>query len=592
MITLPSVSGGRLWEQNNRSDVVGSLFSSFNLNLTEQLGKTKVSPRMVITTNGITDFGTPVAFKEYLSNLYTIAGNYIFRAAGGNLETAFVKDAQTNSPGNSFSSDISDLEVFNNRLYAVGSGSASFWRLDTTTWTGLSSLSVSVNSKMLNFLKLNRLYIVTTNQQIISMDTGESFATSGSNSFLIKNKDLVITSLVQTSNLLWILTFNQQNGQGYVYSWDGATADTPTDIHPLDSRGALAGIVKDGVLYIIDMDGKLQYFNGQAFVLAPNGRLPIKQFKYLKNPNTLLNNRWIHPNGITLVDGRINILINNENYDLNKTIQESLPSGIWEYDVDMGWYHKNALTQYTIIGATINDYGQNRISRVGALANIKVPDIGSPIVGTLIAGADYFSDSTSSTVSAAWTNDSLDTIQKYGYFVTNKILSPRVQDAFGRTFLRIRKLLNSTDRVIVKARSQDIPALEPVTVTWTSSTSFTTTTDISAYSQGEEVEGTQGPGSGKCAVITSINNNSGTWVVTLDDTLGASNGTSKVRFQHWKWVGTLTNQSNTNPMFNITTSSGWIQIKVCMLFTGNNEFIDLNIEEVPNLNLANYGNYN
>lgn len=590
MIILPTPPK-KMWEQNNKSDVLGTLWSSFGLNLTEQLGKTKVSSRMVMTTSSFENqFSCPVAFKKYGSNIYFVSGDgvsspsgYLYQSAAATPESAFSRFTLGGNP-NGFDSDFSDLEVFNNRLYISGAGASNWWRYDGSAFTSLgnSHNTGNYNHKMLASKMLNRLYFADNYTQVLSIDTGETTATTGNQyTFLITNTDLFISTLLETSDSIWICTFNGSNAPGYVYKWDGSTANGGTTANsiPLDSRGAMAGIVKDGTPYIIDADGKLMYYNGGAFVMAPNGRLPVKQFKYLKNPFTPGNNRWIHPNGITLVDNRINILINNENYDATKTIQESLPSGIWEYDPDIGWYHKDPMTLYNYGGTkVINDYGQNRISRVGALYNAKIDNSTSDaVVGTLLAGATVYTDATT-TLSAVFTNDSLDTLQKYGYFVTSKIMSPVIQESWERLFLRIRPLLTSTDKIVVKYRSDESPATETASITWINYNSFTTTTDLSSYAIGNEVEITQGPGSGMCSHITSLTNNAGTWTVVVDEQYPNVSGTGRARFQTWKKLDSFNTQGVNLVQFGSMENSPWIQIKVCMLYTGNNEIIDLIIK--------------
>ena len=444
-------------------------------------------------------------------------------------------------------------------------------------------LTGSANHKLLSFLYKKRLYVFSSLTQILSLSS--AFSPKAATEIYTLNiatatasSDLFLVSMIQTSNLIWILTANFYNNECYVYTWDGETADTLNSAYRIDARGALAGIVKDGTPYVIDTDGRLLYFNGSAFIPAPNGQLPIKQFGYLTNPISQKNDRWIHPNGITIVDGRINILINNLNHDNASTINENIASGIWEYDPTIGWYHKNALTQYDYSAGTpaITDYGQNRISRVGALFNLKKDDrSGAGVLGTMLAGADYYTDATT-TKSAIFTNDSLDTLQKYGYIVTSKILSTNVEEVFNSLIPRLRPLLNSTDRVVVKYRNSDKSPVE-ATITWVNSTSFTVSTaTITDYDVGDEVEGISGGGAGKTAHIVSKTDNAGTSTVVIDETLGQSAAaTAKARFQHWKKAGTLDTQTVTYNEFSLGNDSApWVQLKICMLFTGDNELYD------------------
>lgn len=595
MIYLPPRES-KQWQQNNRSDVLGTLWSSFNLNLTEQIGRTKVSPRLYITTNGIATLGTPVGFRGFNGNIYAVAPastpnqNGIKISMGGQTINPFASDGTAGSGATNFSNDYSDIEIYNAALFVSGSDDAVLYTKNGASWTGgnggiISSVTSSnVNHKLLTFSKTNLLYIAATLTQIYSINTSfvANTSTGSTNTFAIKNTDLFITSTMQTSDLIWVLTTNFYNNQGYIYTWDGVTADTPSSIIPLDSRGALAGIVKDSTPFIINADAKLQYYNGGTFVDAPYGQLPIKSTKYLKNSTSQKNNRWIHPNGISLVNGKINIFVNNEYNDSTTSIQESLASGVWEYDPAIGWYHKNAVTQYDYSGAqTITDYGQNRLSRVGALYNLKPLDAGSP-VGTLLVGADYFTNATT-VKSATYTNDSLDLVQKYGYLVTERILAKDIQDTWSNIYMRIRPLLASTDKIWLKWRyTEDDPT--EVTGTWVSANTFTTTTNVSSYVQGNEIEVLNGQGGGWCANITSVTNNSGTYTVVLEDALSFTpSGTAKIRFQTWNRGGNFNQQRLNLASFTALTNAGspYAQFKICYLFTGDDGMIDLILDNVP-----------
>ncbi len=584
----------KIWVQN-RSDVLGSMAASSNLELTEERGVTKVSPRMIITTDAPTSFGTPWAFRNYLGKLYagatpTTPGNIAAWVSTNTITNGGLKDAlivEGSAGGGALvtSNDYSDMEVYNNTLAVTGSDT-NVVHFNGSAWTAATNaLATSVLTadsvhKLLNFVTLKRLY-ATTNLVFIDSCSTDYVFTGGNDEFALNllaatgTSDMFITSILEADNLIWILTADRYNNNAYVYTWDGITENTISSIYPIFSRGALAGTVKDGTPWLMDDAGQLRYFNGSYFAEAPNGKLPIKNRKYLTNPISLKNDRWIHPNGMIVVDGKINILINNLYHDNADSIEEFMPSGIWEYDQDIGWYHKHSLTQYSLNGAaTITDYGQNRIARVGALYNAKNDDRSSAVtVGSLVAGADYYTNA-SSTKAAVFIDDSLDLLQKYGYLVTSKIFSPNIQDVFGKIYMRFRGLLTSTDRVWIKYRIDDVPPVE-LTVTWTSGTTFTVSTaSITAYDTDDEVEGTSGQGGGRCSQIVSKVDAAGTSTVTLSETLGASSGTAKIRFQHWKLASVLTEQGKTVQEFNIDKTVPWIQLKVCMLFTGNNEIYD------------------
>lgn len=586
MITLPE---NKVWQQHNRGNASGTLWSSFNLNLTEEDGKTKVSPRMVITTNDITDLGVAVNFKIFSSKIWTVAGAYVFVAPNIRTGTAFAKAALGSDPS-TCSSDTSDLELYNSKLFITTQTSLEY--TDGATWstaTNGTGLTSGAPHKLLAFRKKNRLYYSDA-VSIFSL-TGTTLnktpATTYTYTLNSSQQGLIFTSMLQTDEHLWLLTHNSVGDSGQVIIWNGETADTAYKIIPLDSRGSLAGIVKDGTPYIMTVDGRLQYYNGGTFIDAPYGKLPVADTEYFKNTFSNSNDRWIHPNGMTIINGRINILINTQNDDASTTMNESSPSGMWEYDPNIGWYHRNSLTQYTTTGETIYDYGQSRLSRVGGLVNLKSNNVSSDTyIGTVLAGAQYYTNATT-TAEGIWTNDSKDLVQKYGYLVTTKIFSPLVTDNFNRLFIRLKKLLSSNDRIVVKYRTDDIASTE-ATITWATTTGFNTTTNVSAYVVGDEVEVTQGKGAGKCAHITAITASDTGYLVELDETFPNASGTAKARFQKWTKLTTLSSTSENILSLASIAKAPWIQLKVCFLFTGNNEIYNLLIENKPNIQVAAY----
>lgn len=555
---------------------------------------------MVISTNATTDLDTAVAFQDFpdtaggVTYYWAIAGKFIWRARvdTAGYVTAFAKDGATGTPSGagtstSMSSLFSDLVAYG-RTYMVASGRTALYGYIAANgqwYNPTSSPNLHDGAPHPMCVYGQRFYVVDNSVQVLSMGlpTGTTFpapVTSGSNFLNLNNKGYPVTQITclrPVSNGIWVFTINQAENGCYVFKWDGNTATDPNSAYIIpDASGILAAVIKDDRPWCLDNNGRLMYFNGGTFVPARNGRLPVKNPKQLKNSLSAQNDRWIHPNGMVVVDGRIRILINNENADNGATIEENLASGIWEYDSDIGWYH---LTSLSLCTNAVTDYGQNRISQAGALYFAKTSATTSTTNGTMLAGATVLTDA-STTAANIYYNDSNDTIQKYGYIVTSKIYSRNLTDIWQLVVPRFKKFLNSSDEIVVKVRFDD-PAPTEATITWTSTTTFTTTTDISAYNPttlgyNPEVEVLQGKGSGKCAHITSVANNAGTYTVTVDEAFtGATSGTAKARFQNWKKIGSYTGQTKKFARLPVNASDTWIQIKVCLLFTGKDELDDL-----------------
>lgn len=594
-ITLPT-SG--TWIQNNRTDVSNdalapsTLWSSFNLNLTEKLGSTMVSPRTMITTDNLTDLGTTCAFQTFsdqnagLQYYWAVSGKYVWRArTDSGYITAFAKDISAGTPSGadshqSCADDISDLVTFGKTKMAVTTNDRLYYYTALTgQWLNMGSNSAdNLTSSAPHMLCTfgNRVYVTDNGTQIRS--TTNTFAdgtltTSGSNFLDLAiggYQVTAITKLIECPDGIWIPSVNQSENDCFIFKWDGVTNNVVIPYEIKDANGILTGIIIGSTPWVIDNNGRLLYFNGGSFAEAPNGHLPVRSKKLLTNPLSGTNNRWIHPNGIALVGGRINILVNNKYNDNAGSIEENLPSGIWEYDENIGWYHKSSLSLYLQSGGSITDFGQNRLATVGALYANKTNSTSATADGTFLAGAQYYSDATT-TRYGIWTNNSLDTIQKGGYLVTPKLFGESIEDTWNKVYIILKPYLDGGDALYVKYTTSDIEPTE-ISITWSSTTRFTTTdANMANYAVGDEVEGTQGKGSGQTAHITAINGpRTGTYIVDVDTAFTGvgSSGTAKVRLQKWVSMGSAVTNGSQYKEYSMSPNATWIKVKVYMLFTG------------------------
>lgn len=560
-------------KQTNRSDKLGSLWSTFNIDLDSNKGALRVSPRMKLNTGSLNS--VPVAIKRYEDRIFMIAGTTIYRNTdnSGLPNDPFEADDTLNFTTD-YSSDTGDLETA--FLYLWATAQTQLRRLGGATggiWVDVATMLTGYNHKLCYFQKFDRLYFM--NGGISSVSSTLVVATTGN--YTLANIDERWTDMKASRNYIWLGVTPAPDtlqgaflNQGLVRRWDGISTDV--DEYKLPCGAAVAIVVNNtsDAPMVIGSDGISYQFNGSGFVEV--GRFPYTNYLPINAVSTS-NNRFIHPNGIVETEeGDILAFINGLNSDNGATQNENLPSGIWRFDKERGWTHVDALS-YDPISTSITDYGQNRISRVGALMLMNVYSTTSGRDGTMMAGATYFTDATTP-ASAVFFDNSIDTIQKYGYIVTTKIFSDKVEEVWQNLYTRHKKLLDSADSIVVKYRQDETAPVE-ATITWTSTTTFTTTTDISAYTN-YEVEVIQGKGSGKTAKITTIVNNGGTYTVTVstDFTGVGTSGTAKARFQKWIEIGTETSQVKSFLETMISKQSTWIQLKVCMLFKGKDEIDD------------------
>ncbi len=585
---FPSKEIGYL--QTNRSKFLGSIWSSFNLDFQTDLGVMKIAQKLVTNTTSSddADLGIPSAFEYFDTLWFTIGGTRIFKNSDINVTSAFTEDASTGFQ-TTYNVLYSDLAIFDARLWSTTTTTLYSKVADGTgtgTWTNRGSLGNSQSHKLTYFKKFNRLYVINTNTTISSIDTANVLATTGDYSLDLSTSVGKAVTMVATSNYIYISTIRDSSTsssygtQGTILQWDGISAQASNE-YILPTAGVLAMTVLDDIPYAIDGEGRILKFTGTSF--EEISRLPIDRTLLIGSIFNVSTGRFVHVNGFQATkNNTLLIAINNLNYDTGSTINENLPSGIWEVDLATGnCTHRHSFTLKSLSSSTVTDYGQNRINGIGAIKINTLASNSSSGRGTLLAGASYFTDAT--TVKYGIFVDSpakptTDTEgQKKGIFVATWFTSDEVASAWDEIWATFRQFQSSTDSVVFKYRIKEETPIE-ATITWTSTTTFTTTTDVTAYwtsGIGGEVEIIQGTGSGSCTHITSIVNNAGTYTVTLEEAVTGVTGTAKARFQKWIKIFPKDTQSTetTWSQYTIgTDSTPRIQIKGCLTWTGDGEF--------------------
>lgn len=557
--------------QTNRSTVLGTLWSTMNADFQSSVGVIRIDPRLqVLTKTGDTNattLGRAVGFTSFGGAYYTVAGSKVY--VGGSVATAaFVEDTAVTT-STDYDSNYSDITTWNSRVWTTAP--SKLRSFSGGTWTDRATFVSTTQPHMMSiFTKFPRLYVIHNATTVASIDTSDVYVSTGDYSLTVDSA-YRLTCISYSDSFIWIGAVNNENptGQGVVFQWDGISAQ-PTNIYYIVSRGCLAIIVKENIPFIMDARAELKKYSGTGFDEVARLPIPTKLFGSVNSTN----DRWIHPNGLAITkNNTILAFVNNLVGDPAATIPENMPSGIWEWAEGYGFTHKKSLTYNRYNDpTTITDWGQNRVSLVGGMA-LAFDNSTAGIITPMI-GATYYTDA-STTTSAIFIENTTDTVQKKGYVVSTFFESNEVEDKWLRLYAIYRRFLDSGDSIVAKYRLYEENPVE-ATITWTSTTTFTTTTDISAYwtsGIGGEVEVTQGKGSGACAHITNIVNVAGTYTVTLDSVITGVSGTAKARFQSWIRLNALDESLvRTWQQMAINANGTKLEIKLCFTFTGQGEF--------------------
>ena len=564
-------------KQNGYGKSLGDISSSFNLDLTSNYGAIRTTGMKLVTSNATqTDLDVPVSFQFYNGSYYALCDDFVFRG-GDVMSDAFQKDTRTNAPDGEPNDARDDMKVFNGSLYV--SSSTEVFKLTGSTWSSPVTTGITSSVHLLEAWE-DRLYITNGGTKVFSINTSDVISATGTATFDTKlnNDEWAITMIKASSSSLWIGLLNYKNGEGLVYQWDGETENTYTNLYKVPN-GVAAGVIKDNIPYIMDFSGKLLAFSGGSFQEV--GRLFKEKKQLFYGSSDSNNDRFMHPNGMSITpNNTIKFLISNQLNNVTdfRAYENDIPSGIYEYDPQIGIYHNYSPSYSAVNTTTVTDYGQQRLDRnttSGALyvryAN-QINEVSDN--GTLLAGFRYQTNASAGTNFGIFIDDNLDTTQKFGYLVTTRQQAEQVIETWKSVYASYKRLNNATDKIVVKYRTDELPSTE-ATITWVTESSFTTTTNISAYGEDNEVQVIQGRGSGKSSQIATISEAGGTYTVTLDDSYAGASGTAKCLLSNFKKAGEISIAGGDDRWKEMPTNqdniSYWIQYKVCLQFTGENE---------------------
>jgi len=574
------------WYQANTGDssVSGNIWSSKNLDLVTNRGVMRLGGRMIsgeTTTTDSTITSVPISITSAFGDYYMIAGGRIFKTSGLDPDSAWSEDTGSGYKTN-YDDEDSDLAVFDGQLWASNPDGWYSKTAASGSWTQITASPGSGITKY--FKKLERLYIVQFDG-VESVDDAGAFVNSGDYTIKLTSDNVFnVSSLEASTDSLWIAASNADNDleRASIFRWDGISPQAE-EIYLMNSNKVYAMTVLNDVPYCFDNHGVLSKFTGSAFEEV--GRVPMfngsgaNDFPVGSQQQTVAASMAMHFNGMsTTKNGTILCLFRNLREDANDTIPENSPSGIWEWSPEFGFVHRYGFTYTTRDTTTVTDWGQNRVGYVGAIWSADSAENAANRNGVILAGVELWTNATTKGLFGIYYDDYRNFAQKKGYFVTTWIDSEQIQDKWERIWSSYKKFTDSSDAIVLKYRTDEVASIE-ATITWVDTTSFTTTTDVSAYANGEmgnaaqggEVEITRGIGSGLCAHITNISESGGTYTVTIDEVAtGATTTTATARFQKWIKINPTQAQDTVQEFSQgaIGANSTSIQIKCCMTFTG------------------------
>ena len=440
-------------------------------------------------------------------------------------------------------------------------------------WTGAPGGTHAADSALdsgvphpIEYFPFRRIALVGSRNRIHTISrTSDTVNETTTVDRLLFPKEYQVRHIFTTNTRTWIILSHRFGGNGKVAEWDGFS-QTYNDIHDIYARTALAGIGYEEVPIVINSKGLILEFTGKGFrPMVRNGQvIALPVFEEQGNALGITNNALIDgiaPRGMTKgEDGLIYIAVKNPTRGSYRN-----GGGIWCLNPVSGRLY----LKYGLGGWTNTTYGEQRTFPGGIHA---VPS-GSGLVPSLLVGGKYNINDVNADGSAIWVLvDLTSSTATRGYFITQWIPASDVKDFWDSMWLRFRRFITATNRIVAKARGVR-PLItsfnEPLeaSITWVNATSFTVQLGASddALAVGDEVEVINGVNSGTLAHISTISGvHAAVQTITIDETLTASTNAGRARFDRWQKLGIISDANVYEAPLNIGIKSSEVQFKVEM----------------------------
>jgi len=586
LVQIPGKEGK--FAQTNQGETSGNIWASWNLDLTSNPGRIRVSPQTTMLYSNIDSTAVVYPVQAVRGNFDNVKERYWVVGDDAMVKStntapdisAWEQDETANTPGIS-SHLYADAVEFNGSLIVSGVAAGDLAKLTAGTWdkvwwkTTLSQVALNTDVGVPLGKSFNNLLLIG-NENIVA--TVESDFTTVDAARLTFPVEFQVVWIRSSSSLVYFGCRNKNGGRAKVFIWDGYSENFNYD-YKINGSECYSGVIKDEICYTMNERGELLAFTGGGFTQI--AVLPIFNYDFNLQPTPFSNKINVGRNGMAVQDNKIHILIQTTVGGFNSTVLENQLSGVWVYDPEIGLHLKYSITK---AATGVIDYGSPTIVRSGFLLPID-KNSGTLLIGTSLYLADGTTPNTIRHAILKILDNESDVTSKVGYFITPKIQASEVEENWQKIYILIKAFLNSTDKIYVKYRTdfKDFGTLgmaqtaQPATTaTWTATNTFTVAADdLSLVAVGDEIEILSGEGSGLSANVSNIDSTA----VVIDETVTGASGTIKIRASNWKKVGTdIATQGLRNFELPLDARSSWIQIKVIMFFKGKEEIEKLLIK--------------
>lgn len=587
MFVIPSRETKK-FAQPNKGDTSGSLWGTFNVDLSHKTGKLKTTKSVSVlsSANPLTGASalrsiSAFAYAKYDNQYKFIAYSGKPWYGGTNPVSGWTNTVYAGEPTNDSTGPfMTDMKVFNGKAYVTTheTGNHKIMSLDTGTggWSTVVTQIGTGNEANIHILETygDRLYYTRDDYKIYSLNTSNVNATSGSYTLSLAGRNGHISWMKAGSNRIWIGWTSSDGSRGSIFEWDGQSENLYSKEYKIEAQGSCTCVIKDNIPYVLDTEGRLIVYNGSGFEEV--ARLPITgedypPVRYTQNTGAKL----AHYNGSILINDSILFLI--EPTLAFKGLLDNCPGGIWEYNRENGFYHKYSPSRTFYTDTTDTDYGVSQISQVGALFDgfttldtVYDGTVGGVVYGSVLA-APSTTDYTIQSVSLSETSNTV------GSITTAWLESQNVEDVFKSIVAKYKLFDNNNDKIKIRYRTTKT-VYKNIGMTWTSSNTFTSTTaSLADYAIGDEIFIKYGVGAGKYALITNITYSAPTYTVTIDENITGATGFAECQVQKWNVLSPNITKAKQFQVKTLPSANKDIMIQFRIIFDWkrSNEFNEL-----------------
>lgn len=559
-------------QQVNQGNEFGDIYASWNMDLVSNIGKIRVSPRLIVHSLGGYDAETalkyPIAILRSVAatastdNYWAICDSAVFKVSATNLgSTMFAQDATAPTRTSKI---YSDAKNFDGNMVVSTAASLTLYNNVTNAWDANwgETLGVVLTDNIPHPLctGFNNLHCAGNGNKLVTVETDNTVDTEA----VILPNEYEMIWIESSSNAYWIGARNKSGGDGKVFMWDGYS-ENYNNAYSVYHSMTFAGVIKDGICYTVNGKGQLLGFNGSGFTEVDKFPIANSKIEVLNNSQATGYPLNITRNGMAVVDGNIHINLCAATYGHNENNLDNMPSGIWEYTKETGLYHKYGLSKDKPSNTT--DYGAPKIAYAGAICPLGTQN-------KFLVGAELYTQPSTDLGVINWIipNEATNSKYKLGYYITPKYYG-NIDEVWQKIW-SVYKPLSTNFRIIIKYRTSESMDGESSfdagdAGQWLSTTSFKTkSTQIANRAVGDEIEVLKYVGAGLSANITAISAVSNGWyTVTLESLPLVSGlaGSFDFRVANWTQIESIDDTTSYYTETGIGENNPWIQFKIIMM---------------------------